>query len=215
LRGGDEYLFDRSPSSSIRCSVLFFGILLLALTPSVGLAQADKAPGQLESPATRDIRRTEALKEEIRHQLVMLPYYSVFDWLQAEAKPDGTVRLMGQVVRPTLKSDAEARVKRLEGATQVINNIEVLPLSTFDDQLRIALYRKMFNFNSPLFRYGTWSIPPIHIIVSNGHVTLKGFVANRSDSQLAYFAARQTPNVFDVKNELQTEDTALETKLHK
>lgn len=112
---------------------------------------------------------------------------------------------------PSLKDDAEARVKKLEGATQVINNIEVLPLSPFDNQLRAALYRAIFNFDSPLFRYGTLSIPPIHIIVSNGHVTLKGIVANRSDSQLAYFAARQVPNVFDVNNELQIEEEGSET----
>ncbi len=203
----------RNESLSIRGFVV--GVLLLASASAVGAAQHDKAPGQLESPANRDVRRLEALKEEIRHQLVMLPYYTVFDWLQAEAKPDGTVILMGQVVRPTLKDDAEARVKKLEGATQVINNIEVLPLSPFDDQTRIALYRKIFNFDSPLFRYGTWSTPPIHIIVSNGHVVLKGVVANKSDSELAYFAARQVPNVFDVKNELQIEERTDDTDPHK
>jgi len=196
----------RNRPSLIRDFIVVFGVLLVLSAPEVRAAQRDKAPGQLESPASRDVRRMEALKEEIRHQLVMLPYYSVFDWLQAEAQPDGNVILMGQVVRPTLKDDAEARVKKLEGATQVINNIEVLPLSPLDDQLRIALYRRIFNFDSPLFRYGTWSIPPIHIIVSNGHVVLKGIVASRSDSQLAFFAARQVPNVFDVKNELQTEE---------
>jgi osmotically-inducible protein OsmY len=154
----------------------------------------------------RDTRRMEVLKEEIRHQMVMLPYYSVFDWLEAEAEPDGTVTLMGQVVRPTLKDDAEFRVKKLEGVVQVIDKIEILPVSTFDDQLRRALYRRIFNLNSPLFRYGTLSVPSIHIIVSNGHVVLKGIVANKTDSQLAYFAARQAPNVFEVRNELLIED---------
>ena len=148
----------------------------------------------------------DALKEEIRHQLVMLPYYSVFDWLQAEVMPDGTVTLMGQVVRPTLKDDAEAGVKKLEGVTRVTNNIEVLPLSPMDDQLRVAVYRSIYSYNSPLFRYATWSAPPIHVIVKNGHVTLKGIVANQGDSDLAYMAARQVPNVFDVKNELQIEE---------
>jgi len=205
----------RNGSLLIRGFVVVFGALLLLSAPEVPAAQRDKAPGQLESPATRDARRMEALKEEIRHQLVMLPYYSVFDWLAAEAKPDGTVILMGQVVRPTLKDDAAFRVKKLEGATEVINNIEVLPLSPFDDQLRMALYRRLFNFDSPLFRYGTWSVPPIHIIVSNGHVTLKGIVANQIDSQLAYFAALQVPNVFDVKNELQIEEGTGETASRK
>ena len=147
----------------------------------------------------------EALKEEVRHQLAMLPYYSVFDWLQAEVKPDGTIILSGQVVGPTLKDDAEARVKKLEDATRVINEIEVLPLSPMDDQLRITLYRRIYSFDSPLFRYATWSSPPLHIIVKNGHVTLKGIVANQGDSDLAYMAARQVPNVFDVENELQIE----------
>src|SRR5215510_4982845 len=154
--------------------VMAIAALLFTAPAGVTAAQQNKEPVQLGSPKTRDTNRMEALREEIRHQLVMLPYYSVFDWLQAEAKPDGTVILMGQVVRPTLKNDAESRVKKLEGATQVINNIEVLPLSTFDDQLRIALYRRIFNFDSPLFRYGTMSVPPIHIVVSNGHVVLKG-----------------------------------------
>jgi len=104
-----------------------------------------------------------------------------------------------------LKDDAEARVKKLEDATRVINEIEVLPLSPMDDQMRITLYRRIYSFDSPLFRYATWSSPPIHIIVKNGHVTLKGIVANQGDSDLAYMAARQVPNVFDVKNELQIE----------
>ncbi len=136
----------------------------------------------------------------------MLPYYSVFDWLQADVKSDGTVTLMGQAVRPTLKDDAEARVKRLEAVSRVINNIEVLPLSPMDDQLRIALYRRIYSFDTPLFRYATWSSPPIHIIVKNGHATLKGIVANQSESDLAYMAARQVPGTFDVKNELQIEE---------
>src|SRR5207244_1930496 len=99
------------------------------------------APIRIGGPATRDVRRTEALKEEVRHQLVTLPYYTVFDWLQAEVKSDGSVTLMGDVTRPTLKSDAENRVKSLESATGVVNNIEVLPLSPMDDQLRVAVYR--------------------------------------------------------------------------
>src|SRR5262249_47284748 len=150
-------------------------------------------------------RRVEALKEEVRHQLVTLPYYSVFDWLQAEVKPDGTVTLMGDVTRPTTKDDAESRVKKLEAVSRVINNIEVLPLSPMDDQVRIALYRAIFRFDGPLFRYATQSVPPIHIIVKNGHATLKGIVLNQMDSQLAYTAAQGVPGVFEVKNELQIE----------
>src|SRR5262249_52022163 len=124
---------------------------------------------------------------------------------QAEVKPDGTVTLMGEVTRPTTKDDAGNRVKRLENVKRVVNDIEVLPLSPMDDQLRIALYRAIFRFEGPLFRYATQSVPPIHIIGKNGHVTLKGVVANQMDSQLAYMAANGVPGVFEVKNELQIE----------
>ena len=180
----------------MRYKSLIFQVLIGALA----------IPAFLSAAGGPDDRQTAALKEEVRHQLVMLPYYTVFDWLQADVKPDGTVSLMGQVVRPVLKSDAEKSIKKLEGATQVINNIEVLPLSPMDDQLRVALYRRIYNFDTPLFRYATWANPPIHIVVNNGHVTLKGIVANQSDSQLAYMAARQVPGTFDVKNELQIEE---------
>ena len=185
--------------------VMLFAVFLFALTPDIAAAQRDKASGQLNPPADRNARRMESLKEEVRHQLVMLPYYSVFDWLQAQVKPDGSVTLLGEVTRPSTKDDAEDRVKKLEGANRVINNIEVLPLSPMDDQLRIALYRAIFRFDGPLFRYGTQSVPPIHIIVKNGHVALKGLVASPMDSQLAYMAAQGVPGVFEVKNELQVE----------
>jgi len=180
------------------------GLLLIA-TLDLGAAQRDKNPATLNTPANRNARRIEALKEEVRHQLVTLPYYTVFDWLQAQVKPDGTVTLMGEVTRPTVKDDAEHRVKKLEAVSRTINNIEVLPLSPMDDELRVALYRAIYRFDSPLFRYGTQSVPPIHIIVKNGHVTLKGIVLNEGDSQLAYMAARGVPGTFEVKNELQIE----------
>lgn len=160
---------------------------------------------QLKAPATRDIQRIQALKEQVRHQLLTMPYYGVFDWIDGEVKADGTVTLRGGVTRPTIKDDAVGRVKRLESVTKVNDAIEVLPLSPMDDQLRIALYRAIFNFNSPLFRYGTQPVPPIHIIVKNGHVTLKGIVANQGDSQFAEVYARQVPFTFEVKNELQIE----------
>ena len=117
----------RSKRLSIKNCVVVISFLLLASVSAARGAQRDKA--QLGTPADRDTRRMETLKQEIRRRLVTLPYYTVFDWLQAEAKPDGTVILSGQVARPTLKTDAEARVKKIESATQVINKIEVLPLS--------------------------------------------------------------------------------------
>lgn len=145
------------------------------------------------------------LVREVRHELRMLPYYGVFDWLEFEVQPDNTVVLRGQVVRPTTKSDAEGRVKDVEGVSRVDNQIEVLSLSPNDDRLRRALYRAIYNFNSPLFRYATQSVPPIHLIVDRGHATLKGVVSNKGDAQLAYIRARGVPGLFSVKNELVVE----------
>ena len=200
------------PNRSVfRCrGLIVLAGLLLMTTIDLSAAQSDKNPATLNTPANRNARRMEALKEEVRHQLVTLPYYTVFDWLQAQVKPDGTVTLMGEVTRPTTKDDAESRVKKLEAASRVVNNIEVLPLSPMDDELRVALYRAIFRFDSPLFRYGTQSVPPIHIIVKNGRVTLKGTVLNQGDSQIAYIAARGVPGTFEVKNELQIEQQANE-----
>jgi hyperosmotically inducible protein len=145
------------------------------------------------------------LVREVRHELRMLPYYGVFDWLEFQVQPDNTVVLRGQVVRDTTKSDAEGRVKDIEGVSRVNNQIEVLPLSPNDDRLRRSLYRAIYNFNSPLFRYATQSVPPIHLIVDRGHATLKGVVANKGDAQLAYIRARGVPGLFSVKNELTIE----------
>ena len=141
---------------------------------------------------------------EVRHELVTLPYYGVFDWLEYSVEGN-TVVLRGQVVRPTTKSDAEARVKDIDGVSRVENQIEVLPLSSNDDRLRRALWRAIYDFNSPLFRYGVQSVPPIHLIVSRGHATLKGVVANKGDAQLAYMRARGVSGLFSVKNELVIE----------
>jgi hyperosmotically inducible periplasmic protein len=145
------------------------------------------------------------LVREVRHELVTLPYYGVFDWLEFELQANNTVVLRGQVVRSSTKSDAEDRVKDIEGVSRVINQIELLPPSPMDDRLRVALYRTIYGFNSPLFRYATQSVPPIHIIVNRGRATLKGVVANRSDAQIAYIRARGVPGLFEVKSELISE----------
>ncbi len=178
---------------SVTAQVLAFAMAFLLLA----------APGIYA--AQNHGRHDYALEDEVRHQLVMLPYYSVFDWLEAQVQADGTVTLKGEVTRPTTKDDAERRVKSLEGASHVVDNVEVLPLSPTDDQIRLAVYRAIFSYNSPLFRYATQSVPPIHIIVRNGHVTLKGVVANQTDSDMAYLKASGVSNVFSVKNELQVE----------
>jgi hyperosmotically inducible protein len=145
------------------------------------------------------------LVRQIRHELATLPYYGVFDWLEFEVKPDNTVVLRGYVTRPTTKSDAEARVKEVDGVTNVVNEIQVLPPSPQDDRLRVALYRQLYNWDSPLFRYATQAIPSIHIIVDHGRAILKGIVSSKADAQLAYARASSVPGLFDVKNELVVE----------
>jgi hyperosmotically inducible protein len=144
------------------------------------------------------------LVREVRHELATLPYYGVFDWLQFEPQGD-TVILTGQVVRPTTKSDAERRVKDIEGVAKVVNQIEVLPLSPNDDRLRRALYRQIYGQNSPLFRYATQAVPSIHLIVDRGHAVLKGVVSNKGDATQAYIRARGVPGLFSVKSELTIE----------
>jgi hyperosmotically inducible protein len=192
----------RSLFTSLVCSVL-------VSTFSTGTAAAQSTDHQnapsLVSPDERTGNEIQAVAKQVRHELAMLPYYSIFDWLETEIRADGTVTLRGEVVRPTTKSDAEYRVKRLESVTKVINEIRVLPLSTMDDGLRIAIYRALFNYNSPLSRYSLGAYTPIHIIVQNGRATLKGVVASDMDKQLAYMAVRNVPGLFDVKNELLTE----------
>lgn len=130
----------------------------------------------------------------------MLPYYGVFDDLGY--KVDGAnVTLYGAVTRPTLKTDAERAVKRIEGVQSVTNNIEVLPLSPNDDKIRRAVYRAIYG-QPGLDMYGLRAVPTIHIIVRNGNVTLVGAVSNEGDKNRAGIAANGVPGVFSVKNEL-------------
>lgn len=155
--------------------------------------------------STSTTRSVESLTRKIRKELVTIPYFTVFDWLEGNVEPDGTVYLRGQVTRPTIKSDAERRVDRLTGVEKVVNEIEVLPLSANDDRIRRAVFRTLFAGGSPLFRYGRGANPSIHIIVNNGRVTLKGVVANQGDSDLANIRVNGVEGVFEVKNELQIE----------
>ena len=137
---------------------------------------------------------------EVRHQLVMLPYYSVFDNLAFRV--DGNVvTLYGQVTRPTLKSDAENVVKGVEGVEQVKNEIQVLPLSPMDDQIRRAEYRAIYSF-ADLYRYAQQAVASIHIIVDNGKVTLVGVVDSAADKNLAGMRANTVSGVFSVTNDL-------------
>jgi hyperosmotically inducible protein len=143
--------------------------------------------------------------KEVHHELVMLPFYGVFDSLAYKVDSDGTVTLFGQVSRPTLKSDAENAVQHIEGVEKVVNNIETLPTSIDDDRIRQATYQTIYG-NSTLSQYQVRAVPPIHIIVKNGHVTLEGVVARQMEKQIAGMQANQVPNVFSVTNNLQVEE---------
>ncbi|MDX2150772.1 MAG: BON domain-containing protein [Bryobacteraceae bacterium] len=141
-----------------------------------------------------------SLAQRVRHELVMLPWYGVFDNLEYRVD-GGVVTLSGQVIRPTLKSDAENLVKRLEGVETVRNEIEVLPLSPFDDRIRLAVYRAVYSRLQPQYAMG--GVPSIHIIVKNGNVTLTGAVGREMDRNLAFIAANGVPGVFSVTNDLR------------
>jgi hyperosmotically inducible protein len=145
----------------------------------------------------------ERIVREVRHELVMLPFYGVFDNLTYSVEGD-SVTLQGQVTRPTLKSDAENVVKTIEGVERVNNQIEVLPLSPNDDRIRLATYRAIYG-HSMLNRYALQAVPPIHIVVNNGNVTLEGIVATESERNVAGIQANGVPGVFAVKNNLRVE----------
>jgi hyperosmotically inducible protein len=132
----------------------------------------------------------------------MLPYYSIFDDLAFRVN-GSTVTLVGDVTNPVLKSDAENVVKHVEGVTAVNNQINVLPLSPMDNQIRRAEFRAIYGDPEIGDRYGHQALPSIHIIVSNGHVKLEGLVNNQGDKNLINIRANSVPNVFSVENDLQ------------
>jgi hyperosmotically inducible protein len=185
--------------------VVIYGALLMPLVShQITYAQNSTSNGSGNTQALSQ-RGTERIVEEVHHQLVLLPYYGVFDNLAYRVSPDGTVTLLGQVARPSLKSDAEGAVKHIEGVEHVDNQIQVLPTSTMDDQIRIATYRAIYG-NSALNLYALRAVPPIHIIVNNGHVSLEGVVAKQMDKQIAEVQAKSVPNVFSVTDNLRVED---------
>jgi hyperosmotically inducible periplasmic protein len=143
------------------------------------------------------------LEERVRHELNMLPYYGVFDNIAFRVDGD-KVTLTGQVRQPVLKLDTENSIKHLEGVKQVDDQIEVLPLSKFDDQIRRDTLRAIYEYPA-LNRYVLNSHPTIHIIVKDGNVTLAGVVANTMDREMAYTRANGVHGAFSVTNELQVQ----------
>lgn len=174
---------------------LFALIASLAIAASAAIA----APVASADQKIDDMRTA----NKVRKQLVTLPYYGVFDNLAYNIE-GSTVTLYGQVVRATTRKDAERRVKKIEGIERVINNIQVLPVSGFDDSIRARAYRTIFRTGG-LYRYAMGANPSLHIIVSRGHITLEGVVANKMDAQLANMAANSVPGAFSVTNNLRIE----------
>jgi hyperosmotically inducible protein len=182
-------------------------LLVAVLALGSGAAALARAPQQPPSP--RDTTKYDAwLTQEVHHQLALLPWYSVFDDLAF--KVEGTkVILLGDVtsLHASTKSDAENVVKKLEGVEAVDNQINVLPPSPMDDQIRMAEFRSIYSFPA-LESYNVGALHSIHIIVNMGHVTLVGVVRNQGDKDMANIRANMVPNVFSVTNNLQVENSS-------
>ncbi len=169
-------------------------LLLLTIFPTLAVS-AQQRP---ISP-----RGEQRIQQEVRHQLWLLPFVTVFDNLEYKVD-DGTVTLMGQVVNPVNKTDVEKAVKSIEGVERVDNRIEILPVSQQDDHLRSALFRALYGYPS-LERYNLGVIKPIRIIVKNGHVTLEGVVDSQADKDTAGLRANGVPGIFSVTNNLEVQ----------
>jgi hyperosmotically inducible periplasmic protein len=184
-----------------RWNILTPLLAFLLLLPAVTTAKKDNSHNDAFMPEERNEAQ---IMKEVRHQLLLLPYYGVFDDLAFKAD-GGTITLMGAVTRPTLKSDAEGVVKRINGVTNVVNQIEVMPLSPNDDHIRLAEYRAIYGDSALSTRYGFRALPSVHILVKNGHVQLEGWVANKFDYNLINIRAKGVSGVFSVSNDLQIE----------
>ena len=175
---------------------------MLALAAAVVIATS----GALAAPKTADETEQsyEQVVKKVRHELVTLPYFGVFDNLAYKVEGD-TVTLYGQVVRPSTRKDAERRVAKIKGVERVVNSIEVLPLSSFDDSIRLSTYRALVR-SGGLYRYFMGANPSIRIIVNRGQLTLEGVVANKADKDQAYIVARGASGAFSVTNNLRAEN---------
>jgi hyperosmotically inducible periplasmic protein len=154
----------------------------------------------MEQSPHRQTGKPGGLEDKVHHSLRMFPYCGVFGELSYSVQGD-TVTLTGEVPRPLLKSEAEVAVRRVVGVANVVNNIEILPLSPLDDSLRLRLYRAIYS-QAGFEKYGIQAVKPIRIIVKNGNITLFGVVATQLDKQLAEMAARNVPFAFSVTDKL-------------
>jgi hyperosmotically inducible protein len=201
---GGTRLLENRKKKRLRTMKKLVLLAVFSLT-LVSLAGIAGASNQTQGGATLDQKALDRITREVRHELVMLPFYGVFDTLSYKVDPDGTVTLVGEVSRPTLKSDAENVVKKIEGVPRVVNNLEVLPTSFNDDRIRRDVYRAIYG-NEVLNQYQMRAVPPIHIIVKNGHVKLEGVVARAMDKQIAGVQANSVSGVFSMDNNLIVEE---------
>lgn len=169
------------------------GLMLLVMSFALPVV----AFGQMEVASPAQAR----LQKEVRHELLMLPWFGAFDNLEYQVD-GGTVTLLGEVTRPTLKSDAENAVKHIEGVQHVVNKIDVLPPSPMDDRLRLVLFRTIYR-DPALEKYALGVQKPIRIIVRNGRVTLEGVVDSEMDKNVAGIRANGIPGIFSVTNNLR------------
>ncbi len=181
--------FTQTRMLVVLLALVVWGAQLLA-EPPIALADSARAQQNLERQVGKELRK--------------LPDFSVFDNLEFRVR-GYRVELYGQVVHGSLKSAAERVVRRLEGVEAVDNRIEILPASVNDDRLRQALLQSIYS-RPPLQRYAVQAVPPVHIIVKRGHVTLAGVVANESERNAAYVLASSVPGSFSVTNRLRVED---------
>ncbi len=175
--------------------------LMIATTTLAGAMTA--APAALAVQPALSTVAHKRLVRQVRHELVMLPYYSVFDRLVFRIE-GYHVTLLGHVTRPTLMRDAEQVVKSIEGVESVTNLIEVLPLSPNDDRIRAMVFRAIYS-NGALRSSVVRPTATIHIIVKNGDVTLHGAVAREMDKTIAGMQANSAPGVFSVTNNLRVD----------
>jgi hyperosmotically inducible protein len=176
--------------------------LVIALAPQALLAGTGNLV-EVAVDSAKDAPAGGQLGKQVRQKLLRLPYYGVFDDL-GYSIDGGQVTLHGQVVHASTRSDAERSVARIPGVTQVVNKIQVLPLSGFDDSIRVNTYRALQR-TAGLYRYFMGTNPSLHIVVDRGHVTLTGVVSNKMDKQLAYMTASGVPGTFSVTNKLLVE----------
>jgi hyperosmotically inducible periplasmic protein len=196
MKGVNQEKAMRKALNTFLAAVLALGSTGLAFAASTDEASQQSAP-------IANARLEQRLSREVRHELNMIPQFTVFDNL-AYRVDGGTVTLFGQVRDAIVKDSAEARVKHLEGVERVDNQIEILPASFNDDRIRGRVARAVFN-DPRLFNYGIQTVPPIHIIVKNGHVNLEGVVRTQAEKDDAFIRANGVPGVFSVANNLQVE----------